>query len=136
MAENQSAATLSATKNTFNLLNEWQKSKETQEACFHQAKRLLKDNDEDIDKIKRQSAEERGKNISKAGASGIDLSSFNDALLSEDLKNARDVYDKQKQAQEKAQALRKQAENERRNRRNKSLSYSVGLLSGLGKWGF
>ena len=136
MAENRSAAALSATKNTFNLLKEWQKSKETQEACFHQAESFLKDNDGDIGNIKRQSAEERGKNISKAGASGIDLSSFNDALLSEDLKNTRNIYDKQKEAQEKAQALRKQAGNERRNRRNKSLSYSVGLLSDLGKWGF
>lgn len=136
MAENRSAAALSAVKNTFNLLKEWQKSKETQEDCFHQAKSLLKANDDDIDKIKRQSAEERGKNISKAGASGIDLSSFNDAFLSEDLKNARNIHDEQKEAQEKAQALRKQAESVKRNRRNKSLSYSVGLLSDLGKWGF
>lgn len=132
MAENRSAAALSAVKNTFNLLKEWQKSKETQEDCFHQAKSLLKANDDDIDKIKRQSAEERGKNISKAGASGIDLSSFNDALLSEDLKNARNIHDEQKEAQ----ALKKQAESVKRNRRNKSLSYSVGLLLDLGKWGF
>ena len=68
MAENRSAAALSATKNTFNLLKEWQKSKETQDAYFHQAESLLKDNDDDIGNIKRQSAEERGKNISKAGA--------------------------------------------------------------------
>ena len=86
--------------------------------------------------MKRQNAEDRGKKVSKAGASGIDVSSFNDALLSEDLKNTRDIYDKQKQAQENAQALRKQAGKERRNRRDKAFSYSVGLLSDLSGFGF
>ncbi|MBO4521157.1 MAG: hypothetical protein J5787_08140 [Alphaproteobacteria bacterium] len=131
MANNQSNAALSASKNSFNLLKEWRDSKEAQKAYFHQANSLLRESDDEIRQMKRQNAEDAGKILSKAGASGIDLSSFNDAFLSEDLKNIRDIYDKQKQAQESAQALRKQAANERKNRRDKAFSYSVGLFSDL-----
>ena len=131
MAGNQSAAALSATKNTFNLLKDWQNSKENQKAFFYQADRLLQDNADEIRQMKRQNAEDRGKDISKAGASGVDLSSFNDALLSENLKNSRNIYDEQQKAQEQARALRKQGRNERKNRRNKTFSYAVGLLSDL-----
>ena len=136
MAENQSAATLSATKNTFNLLKEWRESKEAQNAYFHQADSLLQNAFDEVRQMKRQSAEDRGKRVSKAGASGIDISSYNDALLSEDLKNIRDIYDKQKQAQENAGELRKQAKKEQRNRRDKAFSYSIGLLSDLSGFGF
>ena len=136
MAGNQSTAAMSATKNTFNLLKEWRDSKEAQKSYFHQADSLLKGNADEIRQMKRQNAEDRGKDISKAGASGIDISSFNDALLSKDLKAAQNMYDKQKQAQEQALALRKQAKNERRNRRDKAFSYSVGLLSDLSGFGF
>ena len=129
MAGNQSAPALSAAKSTFNLLKEWRESKEAQKAYFHQADSLLQDNAEEVRQMKRQNAEDIGKDISKAGASGINLSSFNDALFSENMKNTREIYDKQKKAQEQAQALRKQAKNEERNRRNKAFSYSVGLLS-------
>ena len=129
MAGNQSAPALSAAKSTFNLLKEWRESKEAQKAYFHQADSLLQDNAEEVRQMKRQNAEDIGKDISKAGASGINLSSFNDALFSENMKNTREIYDKQKKAQEQAQALRKQAKNEKRNRRNKAFSYSVGLLS-------
>ncbi len=129
MAKGNVSTAFSGAKSSFNLMKEWQASKTAQDSFFHQAARLLNDNDEDVLKIKRQYAEDRGGNISKAGASGIDVSSFNDALLSEDLKNARDIYDKQKQAQTKAAALRNKAYNERQERWRKSLVFSTGLLS-------
>ena len=129
MAGNQSAPALSAAQSTFNLLKECRDSKEAQKAYFHQADRILQNNAEEIRQKKRQNAEDIGKNIAKAGASGISLSSFNDALFSENLKNTREIYDKQKQAQEYVRSLRMQAKNERRNRRSKAFSYSVGLLS-------
>ena len=136
MAKDQSAAALSAAKNTFNLLKEWHESKEAQKAYFHQADSLLQNTFDEIRQMKRQKAEDRGKNISKAGASGIDLSSFNDAFLSQDLKEAQDIYDKQKQAQEEALELRRKAKKERQNRRDKAFSYSIGLLSDLSGFGF
>lgn len=136
MTGKQSAAALSATKNTFNLLKEWRDSKETQKSYFHQAKAVLQKNADEVLQMKHQNAENRGRNISKAGASGIDVSSFNDAIFSEDLKNARNIYDKQKQALEDARVLRKQAKNERKKRRDKAFSYSIGLLSDLSGFGF
>ena len=98
MANNKASAAFSGAKSSFNLMKEWQDSKAAQNSYFHQADSLLSDYDNEIRQMKRQNAEDRGKKISKAGASGIDVSSFNDAILSEDLKNARDVYDKQIQA--------------------------------------
>ena len=129
MAENKASTAFSGVKSSFNLLKEWQASKAAQESYFHQADSILSDNEEEERQIKRKNAEDRGGNISKAGASGIDLSSFNDALLSEELKNNRDVYNTQVQARERAADLRKKAYGERRKRWEKSLSFSAGLLS-------
>ena len=129
MANNRASAAFSGVKSSFNLMKEWQASNAAQESYFHQANSLLSDDTTEIRRMKRQNAEDRGKNISKAGASGIDVSSFNDAILSEDLKNERDIYDKQMQAQAKAAALRNKAYGERRKRWGKSLSLSAELLS-------
>ena len=52
-----------------------------------------------------------------------------------DLKTAREVYDKEQQAREQAYSLRRQAKNERRNRKGKAFSYSVGLLTDFGGFG-
>ena len=137
MAKNTTSAAFSGVKSSFNLMKEWQASKAAQEAYFHQANSLLNENEAEIRKMKRENEEERGKNVSKAGASGIDVSSFNDAVLSEDLKNDRDIYDKQVQTQAKASALRNKAYAERRKRWKKSLSLSADLLSdwsGLLSW--
>ena len=128
MAKNTTSAAFSGVKSSFNLMKEWQASKAAQESYFHQADSLL-NNDAEVRRMKRQNAEDRGKNISKAGASGIDVSSFNDAIMSEDLKNGRDIYDKQVEAQEKAAALRNKAYGERRKRWGKSLAFSTDLLS-------
>ena len=129
MAKNLTSAAFSGVKSSFDLIKDWQASKAAQEAYFHQANSLLNENEAEIRKMKRKNAENRGKNVSKAGASGIDVSSFNDALLSEDLKNNRDIYDKQVQAQAKASALRNKAYNERRKKWGKSLSLSADLLA-------
>ena len=132
MAKGNAAAAFSGVKSSLNLIKDWQASKAVQDSYFHQANSLLNDNETDIRQAKRQNAEAGGKIISKAGASGIDVSSFNDVLLSEDLKNARDIYDKRIQAQAKAAALRNKAYNERRKRWGKSLAFSADLLSDLG----
>ena len=132
MANDSTSRAFSGAKGSFNLMKEWQASKAAQDSYFHQSASLLNDNNADVLKMKRQYAEDRGRNISKAGASGLDVSSFNDALLSEDLKNARDIYDKQMQAQAKAAALRNKAHNERRKRWGKSLAFSADLLSDMG----
>lgn len=122
-------------KSTFNLLKEWQDSKDAEENYFRQADDTIRKSRAEAQKMKRENDEERGEAVAKAGASGINVSSFNDALLYNDLKTARDVYDKERQAAEQAGALRRQAGNERRNRKSKAFSYSVGLLSDLGGFG-
>lgn len=132
MVKNTASSTFSGVKSSFNLMKEWRASKEARKSYFHQANSLLSDENAEIQRMKRNHAEDRGKNVSKAGASGVDLSSFNDALLSEDLKSGRDIYDKQVQAQAKAAALRNKAHNERRKKWEKSLSLSADLLSDWG----
>ena len=129
MTNNKASAAFSGVKSSFNLMKEWQASKAAQDSYFHQANSILSNDEAEIRQMKRQNAEDRGKNVSKAGASGIDISSFNDAILSEDLKKGRDIYDKQLQAQGKAALLRDKAYNERRKRWGKSLSLSADLLS-------
>ena len=129
MAGNQSTAAFSAVKKSFNVLKEWRDMRENQDSFYS-------DKDEEIRRIKRQQEEDQGVNITKAGASGIDLSSFNDALLSKDLENARKIHDERKKMQEELLALKQQAKNERKNRRNRVFSYSVGLLSDLSRFGF
>ena len=129
MAKDTTSAAFSGVKSSFNLMKEWQASKAAQEDYFRQANSILNDNEAEIRRMKSDRDEERGKTVSKAGASGIDVSSFNDAVLSEDLKNSRDIYDKQVQAWAKAAALRSKGNYERRKRWGKSLALSADLLS-------
>lgn len=136
MAENKLSTSLSGVKRTFNLLREWEESEDAEKSFFHQANSILRDNSDEIRQMKRQSAQDNGTNRAKASASGIDVSSFNDALLSEDLKHKRERYEKRKQAEEKAEILRKRARNEMENRQKKAFSYSVGLLSDISGLGF
>lgn len=136
MAENKLSTSLSGVKRTFNLLREWEESEDAEKSFFHQANSILRDNSDEIRQMKRQSAQDNGTNRAKASASGIDVSSFNDALLAEDLKHKRERYEKRKQAEEKAEILRKRARNEMENRQKKAFSYSVGLLSDISGLGF
>ena len=116
-------------KNTFNLLKDWQDSKDNEKDYYWQANNVIQQSRNDSKKLKRENDEETGKAIAKAGASGISVSSFNDALLYNDLKTAQEIYDKEQQAKEKAYSLKRQAKNERNNRKSKAFSYSVGLLT-------
>ena len=138
MAGNSNSASsfFSSIGKSFNLLREWRESKETQDSFFHQANSILKENADNIRQSERQNNEERGKDISNAGASEIDVSSFNDALLAKDLKNIREEYNKRAQANAEARNLRKKAGKEREKRRDKAFSYSINLLSDLSKLGF
>ena len=136
MAENKLSTSLSGVKRTFNLLREWEESEDAEKSFFHQANSILRDNSDEIGQMKRQSVQDNGSNLAKASASGVDISSFNDALLSEDLKHKRKIYEKQKQNREKAENLRKQARNEMENRQKKAFSYSIGLLSDISGLGF
>lgn len=129
MANNKASKAFSGVKSSINLLNEWRSSKEARDSYFRQADRLLSDNDDDLRQITRRNAEEKGQKISKAGVSGIDLSSFNDAFLSEDLKNADDIRGRRARTEAEAAALRNKAYGERRKKWEKSLSFSAGLLS-------
>ncbi len=126
---------MNSAKSTFNLLKEWQDSKNAEDDYYRQADNVIRQNRNETQKLKRENDEERGEAIAKAGASGINVSSFNDALLYNDLKTAREVYDKEQQAREQAYSLRRQAKNERRNRKGKAFSYSVGLLTDFGGFG-
>lgn len=136
MAENKLSTSLSGMKNTFNLLKEWQESEEAEKSYFHQANSILKENDDEIMKMKWKNSEDRGKNVSRAGASGIDVSSFNDVLLAKDLKSRREIYERQTQAKEKAKKDMKRSQKEIEKRQKKAFSYSVGLLSDLSCLGF
>ena len=136
MADKNAASALSGAQRTFNLLKEWRESKQDQDSFYHQANGILKETADNLREKERQNNEERGKSISKAGMSGIDVSSFNDALLAKDLKNIREEYDKQTQADAEARILKAKAVKERKKRRDKIYSYSIGLLSDLSGLGF
>ena len=126
---------MNSAKNTFNLLKEWQDSKNTEKDYYLQAHNTIRQSRDETEQLKRKNKKERGTAIAKAGASGINVSSFNDALLYNDLKTAREVYDKEQNARQQAAGLRRQAANERRNRKSKAFSYTVGLLSDFGSFG-
>lgn len=135
MSKTAFSTVMSSAKNTFNLLKEWQDSKDAEKDYYWQADNVIRQNRDETQKLKRENDEERGEAVAKAGASGINISSFNDALLYNDLKTAKEVYDKEQQAKEQAYNLRRQAKNERRNRKSKAFSYSVGLLTDFGGFG-
>ena len=123
---------INSAKNTFNLLKDWQESKKNEKDYYWQADNVIRQSRNETQKLKQENDEKKGEALAKAGASGINVSSFNDALLYNDLKTAREAYDKEQQAQEKSYTLRQQAKTERKNRKNKAFSYSVGLLSDFG----
>ena len=123
---------INSAKNTFNLLKDWQESKKNEKDYYWQADNVIRQSRNETQKLKQENDEKKGEALAKAGASGINVSSFNDALLYNDLKTAREAYDKEQQAQEKSYTLRQQAKTERKNRKNKAFSYSVGLFSDFG----
>ena len=129
MAKSIFPAFMNSAKNTLNLLKEWQDSKETEKDYRRQADNVMRTNYNETQKLKREKDEERGEAIAKAGASGVDVASFNDALLYGDLKSRQKIYDKKQQAADQAYSLRRQAKSERDKRKNKAFSYSVGLLT-------
>ncbi len=132
MSKSSLSILTNSAKNTFNLLKDWQTSKDNEDDYYQQADSLLKQTQYETKKIKRENREKKGESIANAGASGIAVSSFNDALLYNDLKTAQEVYQKQEQAREQAYNLRKQAKKESRNRKNQAFSYSIGLLTDFG----
>ena len=133
MALNSFSAILSNARSSFNILKEWRNLKEDQD---RQSNSILQNNDDDIRQTERKNRETQGEKISSAGTSGIDISSFNDALLSADLKNIREKYEKQQQAEEKIRELKSKSSADRKSKKDKLFSYSVKLLSDLNGWGF
>lgn len=129
MAENNFSTALSGVKNSFNILKEWRK--DNRKSYLHQANSLLQENQDELRRMDRRHEKDRGTDMTDIGASGIDKSSFNDALLAKDLENIREKDEKRRQANSEALELRKKASEEGRNRRDKAFSYSVGLLSDL-----
>ena len=100
-------------KNTFNLLKEWRNSKSDEDEYRRQAKEVLRQTADETRRMRNEKSAEIGKAVAKAGASGVRVSSFDDA-------------------RSEAYELRRKAEKERRGRRDKAFSYSVGLITNLG----
>lgn len=125
----KSANFFNSAKNTFNLLQEWKNSKEKEDDYYFQAQETLRKNQRNTQKLKQKNKEEQGASIAKAGASGVKVSSFNDALFYNDLKNTQEIYENERNAQQQYNSLRKKAKSEKRNRNAKLLSYSIGLIS-------
>lgn len=119
-------------KNTFNLLKEWRDSQSDEDEYRRQAKDVLNRTADETRRMRSEKSADVGKAVAKAGASGVKVSSFDDAFLAADLETAKKAYDKEEEARSQAYELRRKAEKERRNRRDKAFSYSVGLITGLG----
>ena len=119
-------------KNTFNLLKEWRNSKSDEDEYRRRAKEVLRQTADETRRMRNEKPAEIGKAVATAGASGVRVSSFDDAFLSADLETAKKAYDKEDEARSEAYELRRKAEKERRGRRDKAFSYSVGLITNLG----
>lgn len=130
--KNAASSFADSAKTTLTLLKNWDGGNGDADDYNAEADEALRQADRDVREIRRKNAEEKGENIARAGSSGIDVSSYNDALLYNDLKAARDAFDVRERAREKAGVLRRKASRSRVGATDWALAFSVNLLKNIG----
>lgn len=104
---------------------DWKDAKRAYRDSKEEAAALLEKNAWDERKLRRENDEERGKNLSRIGASGVKVSSYDDALLYNDLKTEQEADFNKKQARDEANRTLRKA---RAERKAAKLKYSLSLL--------
>lgn len=117
--------------NTFTLLKDWDDLRSSQRSYKKDADSVIRQSEQEIRKLKQDRNAERGAAVADAGASGVSVSSFNDALFYNDLKTAQEVNEKKLNAYSTAADLKEKARQAKRSGRNKNFSYSLGMLNTL-----
>lgn len=117
--------------NTFTLLKDWDDLRSSERSYKNNAENVIRQSEQEIRKLKQDRNAERGAAVADAGASGISVSSYNDALFYNDLKTAREVNEKRLDAYSTAADMKEKARQAKRNGRNKNFSYSLGMLNTL-----
>lgn len=129
---NAASSFANSAKTTLTLLKSWDGGDDSAADCDAEAGETLRRAAADIREIRRKNAEEKGENIARAGSSGIDVSSYNDALLYNDLKAAREAFDVRDRAEREATVLRRKANRSRVGATDRALAFSVNLLKSVG----
>lgn len=104
---------------------DWKDAKRAYRDSKEEAAALLEKNAWDERNLRRENDEERGKNLSRIGASGVKVSSYDDALLYNDLKSEQEADFNKKQARDEANRTLRKA---RAERKAAKLKYSLSLL--------
>lgn len=104
---------------------DWKDAKRAYRETKDEVRSLLEKNAWDEKKLRRENAEERGRNLANIGASGVTAASYDDALLYNDLKTEQEAdFNKKQTADEARRTLRKA----RAERKAAKLKYSLSLL--------
>ncbi len=107
---------------------DWKDAKRAYREAKDEVRSLLEKNAWDEKKLRRENAEERGRNLANIGASGVTAASYDDALLYNDLKTEQEAdFNKKQTADEARRTLRKA----RAERKAAKLKYSLSLLDTL-----
>lgn len=104
---------------------DWKDAKRAARNLKEDAAALLEKNAWDEKKLRRENNEERGKNLSCIGASGVKAASYDDALFYNDLKTEQEADFNKKQAHDEARRTLRKA---RAEKKAAKLKYSLSLL--------
>lgn len=117
--------TLKTAGKLLTIRQDWKDAKRAYRDSKEEAAALLEKNAWDERKLRRENDEERGKNLSRIGASGVKVSSYDDALLYNDLKTEQEAEFNKKQAVGEAYRSVRKA---RAEKKAAKLKYSLSLL--------
>ena len=104
---------------------DWNNARRDFRDAQDEARDLLEKNAWDEKKLRRENNEDRGKNLSRIGASGVKAASYDDALFYNDLKTEQEADFNKKQAQDEARRTLRKA---RAEKKAAKLKYSLSLL--------
>lgn len=113
------------TSKILTIRQDWKNAKLAYRDARDEARSLLEKNAWDEKKLRRENAEERGRNLANIGASGVTAASYDDALLYNDLKTEQEADFNKKQATDEARRTLRKARAEKKAAR---LKYSLSLL--------
>lgn len=113
------------TSKILTIRQDWKNAKLAYRDARDEARSLLEKNAWDEKKLRRENAEERGRNLANIGASGVTAASYDDALLYNDLKTEQEADFNRKQAVGEAYRSVRKA---RAEKKAAKLKYSLSLL--------
>ena len=117
--------TLKTAGKLLTIRQDWKDAKRAYRDSKEETAALLEKNAWDERKLRRENDEERGKNLSRIGASGVKASSYDDALFYNDLKTEQEADFNKKQAVGEAYRSVRKA---RAEKKAAKLKYSLSLL--------